>query len=84
MRDFTTRLSRFPDAGHARRHHFRSSARSYEGIPATGKAISYTGGHIVTIANGKVKHAWALEDNLGMMQQLGMALAPAPAPSKKK
>jgi steroid delta-isomerase-like uncharacterized protein len=55
---------------------------AYEGIPATGKAVAYTGAHIITITNGKIQRAWALEDNLGLMTQLGMTLAPAPATRK--
>jgi steroid delta-isomerase-like uncharacterized protein len=51
----------------------------YEGIPATGKAVVYNGAHLFTIANGKIRHAWALEDNLALMTQLGMTLAPAPS-----
>jgi len=49
----------------------------YEGIPATGKKVTNPAMHLMTIANGKVKDWWALEDNLGFMQQLGMDLKPA-------
>jgi steroid delta-isomerase-like uncharacterized protein len=57
---------------------FRATHKGeYEGVPATGKAITYTGAHLVTIHNGKIRRVWALEDNLGLMTQLGMVLAPA-------
>ena len=48
----------------------------YEGLPATGKKVSQSAMHSLTVVNGKVKEWWAVEDNLGLMQQLGMALNP--------
>lgn len=49
----------------------------YEGIPASGKKVTNPAMHLMTIADGKVRDWWALEDNLGFMQQLGMELKPA-------
>jgi len=46
----------------------------YEGISATGKKITNPAIHIITIVDGQVKDWWGIEDNLGMMQQLGMEL----------
>jgi predicted ester cyclase len=46
----------------------------YEGIPPTGNNISVEGQHMLRLANGKVAEVWLLEDNLGMMMQLGMEL----------
>jgi predicted ester cyclase len=48
----------------------------YEGIAPTGKRVTQSAMHLLTIFNGKVKELWALEDNLGFMQQLGMELKP--------
>ena len=48
----------------------------YEGIFATGKRITNPALHIMTIVDGQVKDWWGIEDNLGMMQQLGMELKP--------
>ena len=48
----------------------------FEGIPATGGRISYAGAQIATIVDGVVTEWWALEDNLGLMLQLGMQLTP--------
>ena len=48
----------------------------YEGISATGKKITNPAIHIITIVDGQVKDWWGIEDNLGMMQQLGMELKP--------
>ena len=48
----------------------------YEGIPPTGNKISVECQHMLRLANGKVAEVWFIEDNLGMMQQLGMELKP--------
>ena len=42
------------------------------GIPATGKKVSFTETHILRFANGKVVEHWGNQDDLGMMQQLGV------------
>ena len=42
------------------------------GIPATGKKVSFTETHILRIANGKAVEHWGNQDDLGMMQQLGV------------
>ena len=46
----------------------------YEGISATGKKITQPSIHIITIVDGQVKDWWGIEDNLGMMTQLGFEL----------
>jgi steroid delta-isomerase-like uncharacterized protein len=48
----------------------------YEGIPATGKKVTQYGMHIMRIVDGEIKEMWALEDTLGLMQQLGYELKP--------
>ncbi len=48
----------------------------YKGIEPTSKYVTVPATHIMRIANGKVKEWWALEDNLGLMTQLGMELKP--------
>ncbi|MFH1068756.1 MAG: ester cyclase [Candidatus Glassbacteria bacterium] len=50
--------------------------KEFEGIPATGKPVTYSGMHMITITRGKVRKMWALEDSLGLMQQIGMELKP--------
>jgi len=55
---------------------FSTHTGDYEGIPPTGKNISVEGQHILRLANGKVAEVWSVEDNLGMMMQLGMELKP--------
>ena len=44
----------------------------FMGIPATGKRVSFTEIHIVRIANGKAVEHWGNQDDMGMMQQLGV------------
>lgn len=48
----------------------------FEDIPPTGKKVTQSAIHIMTLINGKVKEWWAVEDNLGLMTQLGMELKP--------
>ncbi len=43
------------------------------GIPPTGKQVTVTGIHILRIADGKIAEHWGNNDDLGMMQQLGVA-----------
>lgn len=47
------------------------------GIAATGKQIEINEQHIIRIANGKAVEHWGVEDNLGMMQQLGVVQMPS-------
>ena len=51
----------------------------YEGIPPTGNKISVECQHMLRLADGKVAEVWLVEDNLGMMMQLGMELKPKEA-----
>jgi steroid delta-isomerase-like uncharacterized protein len=48
----------------------------FAGIPATGKTVAVAGIDTVRFANGKAIEHWGNTDNLGMMQQLGVAPAP--------
>lgn len=42
------------------------------GIPATGKAITMSGIEILRIADGRIAERWSQEDEMGLMQQLGV------------
>jgi len=53
----------------------------FEGMPPSGKQVNYDCVHIVTFANGKIQTWWAMDDSLGMMQQLGMQMAPPKSPT---
>jgi steroid delta-isomerase-like uncharacterized protein len=46
------------------------------GFPPTHKKIDITGMTIIQFANGKLLHGWNNWDQLGMMQQLGVAPGP--------
>ncbi len=43
----------------------------FQGIPATGKQVSFTAMDILTINDGKVAEEWATADMMGLMQQIG-------------
>ena len=58
--------------------HATSKGR-YEGAPATGQRVTIPAIHILKFDNGQIREWWALEDNLGLMQQLGMELKPRAA-----
>jgi steroid delta-isomerase-like uncharacterized protein len=44
----------------------------FNGIPATGKRVSWTSTVTFRIADGKIREAWYNMDALGLMQQLGV------------
>lgn len=46
------------------------------GFPATGREINVTAITIIQFASGKMVHGWNNWDQLGMLQQLGMAAGP--------
>jgi|WetSurMetagenome_2_1015567.scaffolds.fasta_scaffold115836_2 predicted ester cyclase len=46
------------------------------GIPAKGKRAETTGIEILRFENGKIAEAWAAEDVLGLLMQLGFELKP--------
>jgi steroid delta-isomerase-like uncharacterized protein len=50
-----------------------------QGIPATGKSVSFTQVNIHQIANGKIVQAWAYFDLFSLMQQLGVVPMPGQA-----
>lgn len=52
---------------------------TFQGIPPTGKEIILTGTSIYRVAEGKLVEGWTTADLLGLLQQLGVAPAPASA-----
>ncbi len=46
------------------------------GMPATGKSATWGETHIVRLKDGKIVEHWANVDQLGMLQQLGLAPTP--------
>lgn len=53
---------------------------SFLGMPATGKSATWKEVHIVRFANGKIVEHWAVADQLGMLQQLGLVPMPGQPP----
>jgi steroid delta-isomerase-like uncharacterized protein len=49
------------------------------GMPATGKSSTVTGIVIDRLVNGKIAESWAIFDQFGMMQQLGVIPTPEAA-----
>jgi steroid delta-isomerase-like uncharacterized protein len=49
------------------------------GIPATGKQVVVTGISLSRIAGGKIVEQWGNQDDLGMLQQLGVVPPPGQA-----
>ena len=43
----------------------------FQGIPPTGKQVSFTAMDILTIIDGKITEEWATADMIGLMQQIG-------------
>jgi steroid delta-isomerase-like uncharacterized protein len=49
------------------------------GFPPTGKSFVQEQMHVARFANGQFVEHWAIRDDLGMMQQLGLVPAPGSA-----
>jgi steroid delta-isomerase-like uncharacterized protein len=49
---------------------------AFLGMPATGKSAAWSEIHITRFVNGKIAEHWANSDQMGMLQQLGLAPAP--------
>lgn len=48
----------------------------FAGQPATGRRASWVSVRTYRVAGGKVVETWALQDRLGLLQQLGVVSAP--------
>jgi len=79
----------FPDYGHViedlvaegdlvvARSTYRGTHESeFDGIPATGNTVTYSGMQLFRIVDGVITESWLIEDNLAFMSQLGMQLTP--------
>jgi steroid delta-isomerase-like uncharacterized protein len=54
------------------RYHWTGTHRGdFQGIPATGTAVTVTGSGIYRLAGGRIAEEWWMEDLLGLMRQLG-------------
>jgi predicted ester cyclase len=48
----------------------------YMGIRPTGKEVEFTGISVYRIEGGKIAESWTVEDELGLMQQIGAVPGP--------
>jgi len=54
------------------RHTWRGThAGHYQGIPATGRRVRFTGNDIYRVVDGKIVEEWSEYDELGLLRQLG-------------
>lgn len=53
------------------------TGKPFQGIPATGQKVEFTGMEVCVIRNNKMVERWMLFDTLGFMQQIGAKLAMA-------
>ena len=60
-------------------HHLRHVNEVF-GIPPTGQQLSVWGIDIFRFENGKVAEWWVIDDNLGMMEQMGVFPPPGAQP----
>jgi steroid delta-isomerase-like uncharacterized protein len=44
----------------------------FQGLPATGRPVSFTGMSMVRVEDGKLAEYWGEQDTFGLLQQLGV------------
>jgi steroid delta-isomerase-like uncharacterized protein len=49
----------------------------FQGIPPTGKPVSFTGMRVFRFVSGKIAEEWSNLDMFGLMQQMGVVLTAA-------
>jgi predicted ester cyclase len=64
----------------ARHTHHLKHVNEVFGIPPTGQQLSVWGIDIFRLENGKIAEWWIIDDNLGMMQQMGVFPPPGEQP----
>jgi predicted ester cyclase len=52
----------------------------YRGVASTGRQVVWTGIAVDRIVNGRAVEGWHQADQLGLLQQLGIAVMPPPRP----
>jgi steroid delta-isomerase-like uncharacterized protein len=48
----------------------------YVGVPATGKEVEFTGISVYRIEGNRIAESWTVEDELGLMRQIGAVPEP--------
>jgi steroid delta-isomerase-like uncharacterized protein len=51
----------------------------FQGVPATGKAVTFTGNNVMHLADGRISALWGQLDGFSLMTQLGVIPEPVPA-----
>ena len=77
--DFKVKIEHQIAEGDLTVHHISATGTmkgTFAGMPASGKRASWEAIHISRLANGKVVEHWSVQDQLGMLQQLGFAPTP--------
>ena len=64
----------------ARHTHHLKHVNEVFGIPPTGQQLSVWGIDIFRIENGQIAEWWVIDDNLGMMEQMGVFPPPGEQP----
>lgn len=59
--------------------HTARHAGPFMGLPPTGKELSVNGVEVMRLRDGKIVEFWRHDDDAGMLMQLGILQAPAPA-----
>ncbi|TMD48040.1 MAG: ester cyclase [Chloroflexi bacterium] len=54
----------------------------FAGMPPSGKTATWEAIHITRIKDGKIVEHWQVQDQLGMLQQLGFIPTPQAAPAR--
>ena len=54
----------------------------FAGMPPSGKTATWEAIHITRIKDGKIVEHWQVQDQLGMLQQLGLMPTPEAAPAR--
>jgi predicted ester cyclase len=49
----------------------------FQGISASGNAVTYGGAHFQRVVDGLIQESWILENDLSLMEQIGLQLGPA-------
>jgi predicted ester cyclase len=53
----------------------------FQGIPPTGKEVSFGAMDFITLIDGKVAEEWEIADTMGLMQQIGAIPSSSASPS---
>jgi steroid delta-isomerase-like uncharacterized protein len=48
----------------------------YVGVPPTGREVEFTGISVYRIEGGKIAQSWTVEDELGLLRQIGAVAEP--------